>query len=331
MSDGRVGRIVVSGANGFVGRAVSRLLIERGVPVNGLVRAGAECEPGVTPLLIDSLDLVATAALQGASAVIHLAARVHVMRDDVADPLAAFRATNVAGTLALAEAAHRAGVPRFVFMSSIKALAETDSGRPLTERDERRPPDPYGVSKAEAEVKLLEFGARSGLEIVVIRTPLVYGPGVRANFLSLFDAIAKGWPLPIGAVTARRSLCYVGNLASATVECATNPRAAGEIFHVTDGDDPSVAGLARLAGRHLGRRARLVPVPVGWLKLAGRITGKSAQIDRLTGSLRVDSTHIRERLDWTPPATLNEGLAATAAWYRTPLPTHPPRAETLPD
>jgi UDP-glucose 4-epimerase len=309
--------IAITGANGFVGRVLTRMLMEQGTPVTAIARPDTACEPGVETKRIASLDAITPETFADAQAVVHLAARVHVMRDVDADPLAAFRATNVEGSLRAADAAVRAGATRFVFVSSIKALAELDPGRPLKETDERRPPDAYGVSKAEAEVKLLEFGARTGLEIVIVRPPLVYGPDVRANFLSLMNAIAKGIPLPIGFVTARRSLCYVDNLANALALAATHPRAAGQTFHVTDGDDPSVAELARSLGRHLGRPARLLPVPVDILKFAGRLTGKTAQIDRLTGSLRVDSTHIRDVLGWRPPVSLDAGLAATARWFLT--------------
>jgi UDP-glucose 4-epimerase len=201
-------------------------------------------------------------------------------------------------------------------MSSIKALGESDPGRPFTEDDARNPPDAYGMSKAEAEVKLLEFGSRTGMEIAIVRPPLVYGPGVRANFLSMMSAIARGIPLPLGAIDARRSLVSVDNLASATIECALDPAAAGRLFHVTDGDDPSVADLARKLGERLGKPARLVPVPVGLLRGLGRLTGRTAQIDRLTGSLRLDSRRIRETLGWRAPQSLDEGLAATAAWFR---------------
>ncbi|SHK75307.1 UDP-glucose 4-epimerase family protein [Paraburkholderia terricola] len=308
-------RIVITGANGFVGRALTRTLRDAGMQPVGIVRDGATLERGDETVRIASLDAITPDAFARADSVIHLAARVHVMRDAATDPLAAFRATNVDGTLKVAEAAMRAGVKRFVFVSSIKALAELDSGRPLYETDERHPPDPYGVSKAEAEVMLQDYGAPAGLEIVVIRPPLVYGPEVRANFFALMHAIARGMPLPIGAVAARRSMVYVDNLVSALVACATHPGAANQLFHVTDGEDASVAELARRLGQHLKRPARLVPVPPGVLKMAGRLTGKTAQIDRLTGSLRVDSSHIRDVLGWSPPFSLDAGLAATAAWY----------------
>jgi UDP-glucose 4-epimerase len=311
-------RIAITGANGFVGRALSRLLVSQDNEVVGVVRPNAVCEPGVIRKTVDSLDATTPNTFADCAAVIHLAARVHVMHDHATDPLAAFRAVNVDATLHVAQAALSAGVRRFLFMSSIKALADTDTdtGRPLKESDERRPQDPYGVSKAEAEVALQAFGKRTGMEIVIVRPPLVYGPEVRANFLSLADAIAKGWLLPIGAVSARRSLCFIDNLASATALCASHPRAAGKLFHVTDGDDASVADLARLLARHLGKPARLVPIPVAWLLLAGRFTGRLPQVERLTSSLQVDSSLIRAGLGWKPPVALDAGLAATAAWYR---------------
>lgn len=308
-------RIAVTGANGLVGRAFSRLLLDQGIEVVGIVRPHAVCEPGVVIKTLGSLSKAVPDAFEGCDAVVHLAARVHIMRDMAADPLAAFRAVNVAGALQVAQAALRAGVPRFVFVSSIKALADSDRGHPLQETDERHPQDPYGISKAEAEVALQEFSYRTGLTVVIVRPPLVYGPGVRANFLSLVDAVAKGLPLPVGSVNARRSLCFIDNLTSALVLCATDRRAAGELFHVTDGEDPSVAELARSLGHHLGRPARLVPIPAALLKLAGRLTGRLPQIERLTDSLQVDSTRIRAVLGWTAPVALNAGLAATAAWY----------------
>ncbi|KND58477.1 UDP-glucose 4-epimerase [Candidatus Paraburkholderia schumanniana] len=323
------GRIAITGANGFVGRAVSRALLAQGIAATGIVRRGAACEPGVDARSIEGLESIAPEALSGCGAVIHLAARVHAMRAAAAQKksasqaqavLDAYRATNVDGALAVAEAARRAGVTRFVLMSSIKALGENDPGRPLTEDDERRPPDAYGVSKAEAEVRLLEVGSRTGLEVVVVRPPLVYGPGVRANlranFLAMMNAIARGVPLPLGAIDARRSLVSVENLASAAIECARDPAAAGRVFHVTDGYDPSVAELVRKLGDHLGKPARLIPVPAGLLRGVAKLAGKTAQIDRLTGSLRVDSSRIRDTLGWRAPQTLDEGLAATAAWFR---------------
>jgi UDP-glucose 4-epimerase len=308
-------RIGITGANGFVGRALTRALLQAGTWPVSIVREGITLEPGFETVHVGSLDAITPVAFRDCTSVVHLAARVHVMNDATTDPLAAFRAINVDGALKTAEAALQAGAKRFVFVSSIKAIAELDPGRPLLETDVRNPPDPYGISKAEAEVMLQAFGARTGLEIVIVRPPLVYGPGVRANFLNLMRAIAKGMPLPIGAVEARRSMVYVDNLAGALVACAMHPRAANQLFHVTDGEDPTVSELARRLGVHLHRPARLVPVPARLLKTLGRLTRKSAQIDRLTGSLRVDSNHIRDVLGWRPTTALDAGLAATAAWF----------------
>ncbi|MCX4140344.1 SDR family oxidoreductase [Paraburkholderia sp. SEWSISQ10-3 4] len=313
-------RVLITGANGFVGRAVSRALLQRGDSVVGVVRRPQTTVEGVREWLFDANDFegidqrwpVATRC----DAVIHLAARVHMKHETTADPFAAYRATNVTGALRVAAAARRAGARRFVFVSSIKAVGESSAGRPITEADEPAPTDPYGISKLEAERALIDYGRESGLEIVIVRPPLVYGPGVRANFLQLMRAIAYGVPLPLGSIAARRSLLFVDNLADALVHCTTDPRALGETFHVTDGRDLSVSELARALATQLHAPARLIPVPVGLLSLAGRLTGRSAQVDRLIGELRLDSSHIRERLGWYPPYTVEHGLLETAAWYR---------------
>jgi nucleoside-diphosphate-sugar epimerase len=313
-------RVLITGANGFVGKAVSSALLQRGDQVVGAVRRAQTVVDGVHEWLLDADDF------QGieqrwpvglhCDVVVHLASRVHVMRETLTDPLPAYRATNVDGALRVAAAARRAGAHRFVFVSSIKAVAESSAGRPITETDEPAPSDPYGISKLEAERALVDYGRESGLEIVIVRPPLVYGPGVRANFLQLMNAIAKGVPLPLGAIAARRSLVFVDNLADALVHCTTDPRAAGHTFHVTDGRDLSVSELAHALAQQLHAPARLVPVPVGVLRLAGRLTGRSAQVDRLIGELRLDSSHICERLGWHPPHTVEHGLLETAAWYR---------------
>ncbi|MBB4517820.1 NAD-dependent epimerase/dehydratase family protein [Paraburkholderia fungorum] len=312
--------VLVTGANGFVGKAVSRALRQRGDAVVGLVRRPGSAAEGVREWVADhddfqGLDFAWPRSLR-CDSVIHLAARVHLLTDAVADPLAAYRLTNVAGALRVATAARRAGARRFVFVSSIKAVGERSAARPIAEADKPAPVDPYGISKLEAERALIEYGRESGLEIVIVRPPLVYGPGVRANFLQLMNAIAKGVPLPLGSISALRSLVFVDNLADALVHCTTDPRAAGEIFHVTDGRDLSVSELARALATQLHAPARLIPVPVSLLSLAGRLTGRSAQVERLVGELRIDSSHICERLGWHPPYTIEHGLLETAAWYR---------------
>ena len=222
----------------------------------------------------------------------------------------------------VAAAARRAGARRFVFVSSIKAVGESSAGRPITEADEPAPTDPYGISKLEAERALIDYGRESGLEVVVVRPPLVYGPGVRANFLQLMSAIANGVPLPLGSIAARRSLLFVDNLADALVHCTTDPRAVGETFHVTDGRDLSVSELARALATQLHAPARLIPVPVGLLSLAGRLTGRSAQVDRLIGALQLDSSHIHDA------SVGNRHIPSNRACWRQP-PGIAPRTEHL--
>uniref|UniRef100_E1TAB2 NAD-dependent epimerase/dehydratase n=1 Tax=Burkholderia sp. (strain CCGE1003) TaxID=640512 RepID=E1TAB2_BURSG len=313
--------VLVTGANGFVGRALIRLLLDTGHTVAGLVRRGGQLERGVNEWIEPSADFAAIEAgwpaALAADCVVHLAARVHVMHEVSADPGAAFHATNVEGTLRVARAAWQHGVRRFVFVSSIKAVAETDNGRPLTEDDAPAPEDPYGRSKLAAEQALARYARETGLDLVIVRPPLVYGPGVRANFLRLIQGIGKGVPLPLGAVRGRRSLVYVENLADALMRCATDPRAAGQCFHVADKEALTVAELCRALGRDLRKPARLLPIPEECLRLAGRLTGRSAQVDRLVGALQVDTARIRSVLNWTPPYSTDEGLAATAHWYRT--------------
>lgn len=308
--------VAVTGANGFVGRSVVRTLLARGHEVTAVVRRSTGDVAGVRQCVVGETAASPWPADLKPDVVIHLAARVHVMRESAVDSLAAFREANVAGALRVAEAAHRAGAGRMVFVSSIKALAEADSGRPLREDDAPLPQDPYGVSKLEAERALVRFGQEVGLEIVIARPPLVYGPEVRANFLQMMSAIAKGIPLPLGAIAARRSLVYNENLADALILCATDPRAAGECFHITDGTDLTVAELARALGRHLHKQVWLPPVPASWLFAAGKLTGRLPQIERLVEPLRVDSSRIREKLKWQPRFSVEEGLALTAQWYR---------------
>jgi nucleoside-diphosphate-sugar epimerase len=313
-------RVLVTGANGLVGKAVSKALLQRGDSVLGAVRHAQTAGHGVREWLLDVDDFQGIETrwpvAMPCDAVIHCAARVHLMRETAADPLAAYRGTNVDGALRVAAAARRMGARRFVFVSSVKAAGESSGGRPLSETDAAVPSDPYGISKLEAERALLDYGRESGLEVVIVRPPLVYGPRVRANFLQLMNAVAKGVPLPLGAIDARRSLVFIDNLADALVHCTTHPRAAGQTFYVTDGRDLSVAELARMLAMQLHVRPRLLPVPVGLLRVAGRLSGRSAQIERLVGELRVDSSHICECLGWYPPYTVEHGLLETAAWYR---------------
>ncbi|MFP6559969.1 UDP-glucose 4-epimerase family protein [Paraburkholderia sp. B3] len=313
-------RLVVTGANGFVGRVLCTLALARGHAVTGLVRRPGGCVDGVREWVYDRPDFdgltSAWPAGLEADCVVHLAARVHVMREEAADPQAAFDATNVAGSLRVAEAARKHGVSRFVFVSSVKAIAELDAGAPLAEDATPRPDDPYGRSKLKAERALIELAVSTGLDVVIVRPPLVYGPGVRANFLRMMDAVWRQLPLPFGTVSARRSVLYVENLADALLCCALDPRAAHGCFHVADDDAPSVSELLRMVAEALDRPASLIPVPVSVLRAAGWLTGRTAQISRLTGGLQLDTTRLCEVLGWRPPCSTREGLAATGAWYR---------------
>ena len=255
-------------------------------------------------------------ALAGCDAVVHLAARVHVMDDTAHNPLALYRATNTDATLNLARQAADAGVKRFVFISTIKVNGE---GRDAAyrETDAAAPGDAYAMCKWEAEQGLQRIAAETGLEVVILRPPLVYGPGVKANFLRLMQMVQRGWPLPLGAIRNRRSLLYLGNFVDAIRLCVEHPDAAGQTFLLDDGAPVSTPDLIRALARAMGRPARLPAVPVGVLELAGALLGKRAAVARLTGSLFVDSSAIRSRLGWTPPYTLQQGLDATVAdWQR---------------
>lgn len=249
------------------------------------------------------------AALEGVSAVVHTAARVHVMDDKVADPLAEFRRINVAGTLNLARQAAAVGVTRFVFISSIKVNGEaTELHRPFSADDEPAPLDSYGVSKMEAERGLREIASQTGMGVVMVRPPLVYGPGVRANFASMMRWLRRGVPLPLGAVHNARSLVALDNLVDLLVICCSHPAAAGQVFLVSDGEDVSTTELLRRAAQAMGRSAHLVPIPSTWLEGAAALLGKRDIAQRLCGSLQVDIEKTRQVLGWRPPLTLDEGL-----------------------
>lgn len=247
--------------------------------------------------------------------IVHLAARVHVMADTSADPLHEFRKVNAVWTDRLARAATSAGVRRFVYMSSIKVNGE-QSMVPFTERDSPNPQDPYGMSKWEAEQALATVSSQTRLETVVIRSPLVYGPDVGGNFRQLLNVLEKGIPLPFAGVENRRSLIYRGNLVDALSRCVHDKLAAGKTYFVSDGDDLSTPELVRRLGNALGLSARLWPLPHSVLRGFGQLVGKQVVVDRLLRSLQVDSSKIRKELDWHPPFSVDQGLAATATWFR---------------
>jgi nucleoside-diphosphate-sugar epimerase len=309
-------RFLVTGAAGFVASATVRSLSRYG-PVRGVVRRGSV--PDATEIVfIDDLagDTQWEALARNVDVVLHLAAHVHVPRSARATADAVFHRVNVEGTRRLAEGAAAAGVRRFVFVSSVKVHGEATPRGAFTPASPLRPLDPYGRSKAMAEEALREIEARTGLDVVVVRPPLVYGPGVRANFLGLLRAVNRGIPLPFGRVVNRRSLVYVDNLGDLLARAATDPSATGETYLVSDGAPLSTPALVRAIASSLGRQARLIDVPLGALRFTGRMLGGSAAMDRLLGSLEVDGRTALSRLGWRPPHSMEAGLAATAAWLQ---------------
>jgi nucleoside-diphosphate-sugar epimerase len=311
--------ILVTGASGFVGRAlVSRLVGHQQVRISVRAPSLAENSPETEVVRAQlSTDQDWSHALVGVSVVVHCAARVHVMNEESSDPLAEFRRVNVDGTLRLASQAAVAGVKRFVFLSSIKVNGEqTEFGKPFAAGQQPNPGDPYGVSKMEAEDGLRALARETGMEVVIIRPPLVYGPGVKANFLTMMRWLRRGLPLPLGAVTGnRRSLVALDNLVDLIVICIDHPSAANQIFLVSDGESLSTDALLRRMGVALGRPARLIPVPVFLLQLGATLLGKRALAQRLCGSLEIDISKTRELLGWTPPFSADEGFRRTAAYW----------------
>jgi len=249
--------------------------------------------------------------------VIHAAARVHIMDDDASDPLAEFRKANVDGTLNLARQAADAGVQRFVFISSIKVNGEsTQLGEPFTVEDSIVTQDPYGLSKWEAEQGLFQIAKQTGMQTVVIRPPLIYGEGVKANFAKMMQGVAKGLPLPLGAVHNKRSLLALENLVDFIVLCTHHPKAANQVFLISDGEDVSTTELLQKVGKALGKPARLIPVPVPLMRFAAKLIGKGDVANRLFGSLQVDSSKARELLGWKPVIHMDEQLKKTVAAYK---------------
>jgi len=309
-------KVLITGANGFVGRALCSHLAEAGIAVRAAVRAAAPDVVGV--VVVGDIDGATdwSRSLDGITHVVHLAGRAHVLRETAQEAEAAFRAVNFEGTRRLAEEAAARGVRRVVFVSSVKACAESTSGPPLTEQSTPHPEDAYGRSKLDAERTLLRIAGSTNLEVAILRPPLVYGPDVQANFLRLMQLVDRAVPLPLGSVRNRRSLVYRGNLASAIECCLTHPAAAGETFFVSDGEDVSTPELIRRLAVAMDRPTHLWPMPVRLLRIAARLAGMDSQVGRLVDSLVVDSARIRTVLGWTPPFNLDQGLRHTAEWYR---------------
>lgn len=308
--------ILVTGAGGFVGTALVAELAKRGMSYRAVTRTpreGCFCIGDMDP----RTDW--TAALDGVDSIIHLASRAHVMNETAADPAGHLRSVNVDSTLNLAAQAIKAGVKRFVFISSIKVNGEaTKLGRPFTAEDPPSPQNPYAQSKHDAEQGLfaLAKAAGSDFEVTVIRPPLVYGPGVKANFATMMDWVNRGIPLPLGSVNNKRSFVFVGNLVDLIILSAIHPKAAGEVFLVSDGEDISTTDLFKKMALALGRPSWMMPLPTPLLNFGAAMIGQRAITSRLTDSLQVDVTKTREMLGWEPRKSVSEGLQQTARSFQ---------------
>lgn len=313
--------VLITGANGFLGSALLRALrgkhelrgAFRSPPIDTTDRAEFEI---CTGLDLDDVDSFKD-ALNGVKVVVHCAARVHILNDKSPDPLGVYRKINNEGTKSLAILAAKAGVKRFVFISTIKVNGEiTSDSNPFSPDDVVLPIDPYALSKYEAEMELRSIGKQYGMEVVIIRPPLIYGPGVKANFEILMHSLVRGLPLPLGAVSRnRRSLVYVENLVDLINVCIEHPEAAGQTFLVSDDDDLSTTDLLRRLGKALGAPARLIPVPTVLLTLVSILVGKPNIAHRLCESLQVDITKTKSLLGWRPPVSVDEGLHRTANFF----------------
>ena len=310
--------ILLTGASGFVGQGILKQALQQAATITCVSRKKMTRITGtagvmhniVMPELTPGTDW--SASLSGIDTVIHCAARVHVMQETSADPLALFRQMNVDATINLARQAAQAGIRQFIFISSVKVNGEqTAPGQPFTEDSLAKPEDAYGISKHEAELALLELGRNTGMAITIIRPPLVYGAGVRANFLSMLQSVKRGLPLPLGSIKNKRSFVFLDNLASLVLCCLNNPKAYNQLFLVSDGNDLSTTELLRACATALGVPSRLMPFPSSLLTLLATLAGKKSIADRLCQSLQVDIGKTKRLLNWTPPYTVAQGLLAT--------------------
>lgn len=310
-------KILITGASGFLGLSLIEELSHKKFDLVSVHRK--KHSSSKQSFYIESLNAKTdwSNAFLDVDVVIHCAARVHVMNDTESEPLALFRDVNTAGTLNLAKKAAEAGVKRFIFISSIKVNGEcTLLNNPFRTDDDMAPQDPYGISKAEAEQGLRYIAEKTGMEVVIIRPPLVYGPGVKANFATMMKIASLGIPLPLGGITKnRRSLVYVDNLVDLIVICISHPKVANQTFLVSDDDDLSTTRMIKELSMALGKKGWLLPIPVILFEILGKLTGKSATIDRLCGSLQVDISKTKELLNWRPPVSVKDAFTKTASHF----------------
>lgn len=311
-------RILVTGATGFVGRALVACLVTSSHQVRAANRAqGHGLPPAVENHPVGDIgpETDWRKALDGMDVVVHLAARVHMMGQVGPESESAYRRINTEGTRRLALNAAEAGVKRIIFLSTVKVLGKTCGAQPWSDASPPAPADPYAVSKWEAEQVLFEIGAANGLEVVILRPPLVYGPGLRGNFLRIMQLCRWPLPLPFGAIDNRRSLIYVGNLVDAILQSLDQPSVAGNAFLISDGNPVSTQDLIQGLCRAMGHRAFLVPVPVSLLRRIASLAGRKADIERLTESLVIDDSRFSETVGWKRPFSFERALCTTVDWY----------------
>jgi nucleoside-diphosphate-sugar epimerase len=315
-------KVLVTGPTGFIGRHLCAQLTQNGYGVRKALRhetGGSDLperggyETSVVGNINEATDW--TRAVNGVDCIVHLAARVHVMREHETDPLAAYRSTNTFATINLARSAAAAGVRRLVFVSTIKVNGEITYEKPFRAVDVPSPMDAYAISKWEAEQSILRIGRESGLEVVIVRPPLVYGPGVKGNFLRLLQIINRGFPMPLAACQNKRSFVYLDNMVDLLIHCLSQPEAHGQIFLVSDGKDLSTPELVTRIAMAMDQKTRLISLPPAWLKIAAKLIGKPGLFDRLCGSLQLDIDHTCKTLKWTPPVSVDEGVRRTTLWY----------------
>jgi UDP-glucose 4-epimerase len=310
--------LLITGANGFVGQALCLEAADEGFPVITLTRKPLKSSNFLESIVLDDFSKSDSirSNLEKVQVVIHLAARVHVMNEFTDYPLNEYRKVNVENTLAIAKAAATSGVKRFIYLSSVKVNGEeTFLGKPFAADDVPAPQDPYGISKLEAETALLSLGKQTGMDVVIIRPPLVYGPGVGANFAAMMRGVLLGIPLPLGSISNQRSMVALGNLIDLILLCTTHPAAANQVFLVSDGDDISLPQLLRKMATALGAPSRIFPFPISLIWLGSKLLGRQNVAQRLCSSLQLDIAKTKELLGWIPPVSVDQGLLEAAQWY----------------